>query len=280
MEIVDPLSRLAAVMGEVAALENDVRFDRPLAVPHDRGSAARRQLPRWRNRLPAGERRIDDVDLLREGADSQRIPGLGRIVDRLDVVPNEVIAERQVDRDVAGREDDEPPIGFFEAELIDRRRPGGRTAPGGRGACDRAGHDPLAPRRLDLGSRDRLTGDRAVKLRIVRLLGRRQDADALQPERRRHSAATGKDRHEIAIERDTRHSGAVALPSRRIVWAPGRVDRVPIVGCERRIDQRVRPPHTAVQQADRHQCIRVGRHKPVQNLVAPGALLRAAEPEK
>ena len=105
-------------MRQIAAFEHDIRFHWPLAIPDHRSPAARRQFAGGGDRRVVGKVRVDDVDLLREGANRQRIPRLRWIVHGFEIIARQVIGRHQIICDIAGRQDDQPPVRLLKAELI------------------------------------------------------------------------------------------------------------------------------------------------------------------
>ncbi len=103
LKAVDRLGRVRAIVREVAALEDDVRADRPLSLPDARRTAGRRQIAGASDRRPSRIVRMRDRDLVGIGANNERIPSLSRALDFLQVVPIEIPVNADVAAQIPSR---------------------------------------------------------------------------------------------------------------------------------------------------------------------------------
>ena len=237
---------------QIAALEHHIWLDRPWPA-ENRGSAARPKIAAGSQQPPATMSRIIDGRLFRVGPNSECVPGLRRALDRQQVITVQIPHRRHRFADIACADNDEAGVVVLTiGQFVKLGRPGCWPAPPiiGWGRCRQTDH-PRPGRCGDLNAGNRFGGYGAIEVGIV-IPAIGQDLHRFKAMCQRHSPGAGEDRHEIAIERDAGHLGAMPKPGAADVvnrWrtVPGLLIRR-VKGWP---DQQMAAGGPAIEQADR-----------------------------
>ena len=268
--------RRQSVLGGIAAFEHHVRLERPVLVPGQRGRAERTEAaPRRNGRIVRGIL-LGDPHTIGEGADSQRVPRLGGVVQAIGVVGMRVVEPGIGILDVSGRQNEQTGMcaraGRICRQRVDGRRPRGwataiAVVPSGNGHSEHA----TPARRRDFRTRHCLYRHVSMVQRVSATARPRQQLHRFQAVFERHGISALQKRRQIPGERYAGHLRPVAVP---VVDAPAGVDRVQVTGVENWTQERVTATHAGVEQTDTRNVVRAGRKlRAYQQFVEPFSLL-------
>ena len=226
--------RRQQVLRGVATFEHHVRLQRPVLLPGQRGRAERTQpSPRRNGRIVRGMG-LGDLHAIGEGADSQRVPCLRRVVHAIGIVGIRVVEPRVGIPDVPSRQNEQTRM--FTGRIGIRRQRVHGGGPRRRAAPvavvrSRNGHAeyPKPPRSRSLRARHGLHRHVSVVPRVSTGPGPRQQLDRFQTVFELHWIRALEKRCQVAGERHAGHLRPVAMI---VVVAPAGLDRVQIAGIE------------------------------------------------